>query len=163
MTFLRFPEGGFRPTDEARRSLLREMRKNSPDIVITHPPRDYHLDHMNVSQCTLEAVHLSWNPTVEPDLPTCRRPKLYYADAWFTPFEPDEYVDISDLIEFKKQALRCHKSQLDPSGPSADDMVAMSLVRDRARGVEARVRYAEAFRLAPYSGSVRTSELLGGA
>ena len=144
--------------DETRLALMTEIRKYAPQIVITHPCHDYHLDHMNTSRCTLEAVHLSWNPCVEEWLPVCAMPKLYYCDAWFVPFEADEYVDISEFIDLKLDMLRCHESQIDQV--SGENLIDQARPQSRIRGIEAGVAYAEAFRLVANLGSVRLSPLL---
>lgn len=158
--FLRFPEGDFQPTAEARRALVEQIRKYAPRIVITHPPHDYHTDHINTSRCTLEAVMQVGNCTIPTRFPPCPLPKLYYSDAWFVPFEPDTYVDISDLIELKLDMLRCHQSQLPPAGSNEPDMIEYARHQSRTRGIEAQVQYAEGFRFVPNLGSVRVSNLL---
>jgi N-acetylglucosamine malate deacetylase 1 len=160
--FLRFPEGNFQPTDESKLALVREIRKYKPSIILTHPPRDYHLDHMNTSRCVYEAAMMAWNPCVLQDLPTCPNPKLYYSDAWFVPFDPDEYVDITKYIDLKVQMLCCHKSQLSTAGMCEGDMVDHARQQSRIRGIQAGVKYAESFRLMTNMGSVRLSPLLGG-
>ncbi len=88
--------------------------------------------------------------------------KLYHCDAWFLPFEPDEYVDISEVIDIKLEALGCHESQLSNCGRSEGDMVDMARQQSSNRGIEAGVKYAEAFRLVPNLGSVRLNGMLGG-
>jgi len=157
---LHFREGNFQPTDESRYALMAEIRKYRPDIVITHSPNDYHMDHISTSRCALEALHMSWNPCVDSELPVCEMPKLYYADTWFVPFEPDEYIDISDVIELKLNLLRCHKSQANTAGRTEDDMVELARLKSLMRGLEAGVEYAEAFRLVPTMGAVRINTLL---
>jgi N-acetylglucosamine malate deacetylase 1 len=159
--FLHFSEGDFQPTDQARKTLLEQIRRYTPKIVITHPPKDYHIDHMNVSKVTHDAILQVFNPCIKTESAPCETPKLYYCDAWFIPFVPVEYVDISDLIDLKGNALRCHKSQLNIGTDKEEVMIDMSLNSDRARGIEAGVRYAEAFRLEPNLGTVRLSKCLG--
>ena len=158
--FLHLHEGNIQVNEETCLALMREIRKYTPHIVITHPSHDYHLDHMNTSRCTFEAVHLSWNPCVQTQLPVCTMPKLYYCDAWFVPFEADEYVDISEFIDLKLDMLRCHESQIDQV--SGEDLIEQARLQSRNRGIEAGVAYAEAFRLMPNLGSVRLTPLLGG-
>ena len=158
--FLHLHEGNIQANEETHLTLMREIRKYAPDIVIAHPSHDYHLDHMNTGRCTLEAVHLSWNPCVQAELPVCTMPKLYYCDAWFVPFEADEYVDISEFIDLKLDMLRCHESQIEQV--SGESLIEQARLQSRNRGFEAGVAYAEAFRLVPNLGSVRLSPLLGG-
>lgn len=79
---------------------------------------------------------------------------LHFADMYYTTelylyetsiggqsnqFKPDVYVNITDVMERKLEALRCHVSQVSASGGE-------SVRRNgRFRGMEARVEYAEAF------------------
>jgi N-acetylglucosamine malate deacetylase 1 len=154
--FLRFPEGNLRRTKRTVGATIDVLRRHAPAIVITHPPRDYHFDHMSTSRIVRDAVMQCGNPCVagaarEP----CATPRLYYTDAWFVPFQPGEYVDITDVVELKLQALACHQSQLDPADPLEGGMIEMARVQSRYRGIEAGVKYAEAFRLAARLESVR--------
>ena len=158
--FLHFAEGNLQPTDAARLALVRTVREYAPTIVITHPPRDYHIDHMSTSSLAHAAVLIAASACVLPEVAACRRPKLFYTDAWFVPFEPDEYVDVSDLIELKAAALACHKSQLPGEARTENDMIELAIQQSRTRGIEAGVRYAEAFRRVPLLGSVRLSSRL---
>lgn len=161
--FLRFTEGDFQATPEARLALIEDIRKYQPDVLITHPPQDYHSDHMNVSRVVLEAVFQSGNGCMKTKYAPFTPSKLYYCDAWFVPFEPDEYIDISEVFDRKIEALSCHKSQLPAEAVnSGDDMVTFATLRNRVYGIESGVRYAEAFRLVPRLCRQRLSRLLGG-
>ena len=83
---------------------------------------------------------------------------LYMADRFFTTelyfyengmggqtnqFEPDLYVNISDVIEQKRALVRCHASQ-NPSERMVEDVID----RSRIRGRLARCEYAEGFKTA---------------
>ncbi len=159
--FLKLAEGNLDSDSDTQILLLEQIRKYAPQIVVTHPPRDYHSDHMNTSRCTLEAVLKAWSLGVHTEHPPCTTPKLYYYDAWFVPFSPDEYVDITKFIDLKRDILCCHKSQLVACGPADDNMLDMAILQSRGRGIEAGVHYAEAFRLVPNLGSQRLCNLLG--
>lgn len=148
--FLRFAEAGFRNTPESCDAVLETMRNYQPRIIVTHPPLDYHFDHMQTSCCVRDASYLyDRGPAV-----------LYYCDAWFVPFQPDVYVDASEYVDLKKRALACHKTQL-PSGPDDEgSMIAMDMIRSRYRGIESGFHYAEAFRRDNKLQNVRKAELL---
>jgi LmbE family N-acetylglucosaminyl deacetylase len=157
--FLRVPEAAAEPNADTRAALVRLLREHQPTIVVTHPPHDYHLDHMWVSRSVFEAVHQCWNAGVQPQLTPCPRPKLYYGDAWFVHFEPDRYVDIQETIELKRRMLGCHQSQW-PGGPSdSPSMLDLAVLQNRFRGAQANCTYAEGFRLASGFGGVCTSVL----
>ena len=159
--FLNLAEGILQSDFDSQMLLSEQIRKYAPQIVITHPPRDYHSDHINTSRCTLEAVLMSSSPCVQTEHPPCPSPKLYYCDAWLVSFLPDEYVDITTSIDLKRDMLGCHKSQLGPCEPAGDNLLDMAVLKSRVRGVEAGVHYAEAFQLVPNLGSVRLRNLLG--
>jgi len=81
---------------------------------------------------------------------------LYMADHFFTTelyfyengmggqtnqFDPDLYVNISDVIDRKRELVRCHASQ-----NRSDGMVEDVIERSRLRGKFARCDYAEGFK-----------------
>ena len=158
--FLGFTEGDLRPTPDMCRAVVRTMRAFRPDVVVTHPPKDYHNDHMATSACVREAVYRCGNAAYECPEDPCPGPKLYWNDAWVLPFEPDLYVDVSEFVELKRQALGCHRSQLGPGGPGPGDMIDIEISRARMRGFESGFAHAEAFRFVPRPGAVRTAGLL---
>lgn len=159
--FLRIAEGTTEPHETFLKTMVSQLRRWRPQIVITHPPVDYHRDHEWVSRLTREAVGCCWNPTVVTPEPPADVPNLYFCDAWYMPFEPDEYIDITPWIESKKRALECHRSQLASSrSDDAPDLVEMAMLRSRQRGIECGVAYAEAFRLCPRLGRQRLHGLL---
>jgi len=159
--FLGFEEGGFTESESSIRAMTAALRRSEAEVIVTHPPLDYHADHMAVSRCVLEACYRCVNGAYDcGEAPLARAPRLYYCDGWFTPFDPDLYVDVSEFIELKKKALACHGSQLGPGGPSPGDMIDLEATRARYRGIQAGVKHAEAFRFAPRAGSVRLAELL---
>jgi len=159
--FLGFKEGAFEATEASTRAAAEAMRLYPPTIVVTHPPRDYHADHMATSRCVEAAVYRCANPSYEARFDPCPAPRLYYCDAWVMPFEPDVYVDVSDYADLKKAALACHRSQFPAGGSTPGDMIDVEMTRARYRGFESGFAYAEAYRFAPRPGLVRTAELLG--
>jgi LmbE family N-acetylglucosaminyl deacetylase len=147
-------------TPRQRLLVVELIRRHRPKLIITHPPRDYHLDHEMTSHIVEQAVLQCHNACVETDSPPCAAmPLLYYCDAWFVPFEPDEYVDIGAHMDLKLRMLACHRSQLPEHGSEEGDMLDLARLQSRYRGVEAAVRFAEAFRLAPRPGCVRKGYL----
>jgi N-acetylglucosamine malate deacetylase 1 len=113
---------------ESLRRVVELMRSFAPDVVVTHSPADYMLDHEETSRLARGAAFALSMPLYEtqqasrrpaPAQPTARTPALYYADAvegldmlggrvW-----PQFYVNISDRLEEKRELLAHHKSQRD--------------------------------------------------
>lgn len=155
--FMGFGEAGFRATPEACDALIQRMLEYRPRVVVTHPPHDYHFDHMSTSQCVLEAAHLCTTASAGTNPVS---PRLYYCDAVYVPFEPDVYVDVSDHIDLKSRAQACHKSQFPAEGSGDTTIIDLAMTRARHRGIEAGVRYAEAFRFVPMLGHARMAAVL---
>ncbi len=107
---------------ENQRRVVELMRRFNPDVVITHSPVDYMVDHEVTSRLTRAACFALSMPLyqtrqIAPAAPTTKTPALYYAD----PVEgidlagerlrPHFYADIAVTIEDKKQMLSRHASQ----------------------------------------------------
>jgi len=117
VVFLRYPDGFYEDTAEARGRIVREVRRLKPDLVITWDPfrRTFtHRDHRLTGQSAIDAIY-----------PLARNP-LGYAEHFLEGLEvhrvnevwlagtadPDYWVDVTDHFETKIQALRKHKSQI---------------------------------------------------
>ncbi len=111
----------FANTENLRR-VVEVMRAFAPDVVITHSPADYMVDHEEASRLVRAATFAVSVPLYETgQVPsaavTDATPTLYYAD----PIEgidvlgnrvyPQFYVDISEQMEPKREMLSRHKSQ----------------------------------------------------
>jgi len=133
----------------ARLKMVDVIRQAQPDVILTHNPDDYHVDHRNTSQLVFEAAPLSCVyrlKTKEP--PITKQALIYYFDTLgAVNFLPTEYVDISSVIELKKKMVYCHKSQLEwmktATGFGMDDVTEHV---SRVRGFAAGVPHAEGFR-----------------
>lgn len=125
--FLGFPDGRVEATLDLRLAISRTIRQTTPDRVVTQSPqRDLnrmypsHPDHLAVGEATLCAVYPdARNPFAFPELLADEglRPHTV-PEVWIMGGpEADTYVDITDTIERKIEALRCHESQMqDPDG-----------------------------------------------
>jgi len=151
LVFLGYPDGELEDTREARRDVVREIRRFRPDRVVTQNPfptlNPYsgHRDHRHAGRLALDAVY------------PYARDRLHFPEVLAEGFkphkvrevylmghtEPDTFVDVSGTMDRKLAALRCHASQLkDFSGVEG-------LVRQRAAdvGKPHGYTYAEAFRV----------------
>jgi LmbE family N-acetylglucosaminyl deacetylase len=150
--FLRYPDGELEPTIPLRKELTRIIRQFKPDTVLTWNPEawffggDYlnHPDHRAASQAAFAAVFPSAGS------------RLIFADLLAAGYEPhnvkrlyihgadkyDTWIDITETIEIKIEALRKHESQF-----KADEVEKR--VREWA-GKEAKnkgMKYAEAYKV----------------
>jgi LmbE family N-acetylglucosaminyl deacetylase len=149
--FLGYGDGLLQPTLDLRRDLVREIREHKPEIVICGDPTVFfhgdeyinHPDHRAAAQAALEAVFPAASmPLVFPELNengrTPHRVKQVYISG---STDPNAWVDISDTMTLKIEALRQHKSQLGDWDPSE---MLQRWAKERAEGKE--MPYAEAFR-----------------
>ena len=134
---------------DMRDQLIEVIRKTKPDVIITHNPDDYMRDHMQTSMLAYDASFISTLPHLFTDSDnTVNFPTVFYMDTLAgIGFIPTEYVDISDVIDQKLEALACHESQvkwmLDHDGIDFLDFVKTC---NKYRGLQASVAYAEGFK-----------------
>jgi LmbE family N-acetylglucosaminyl deacetylase len=133
-----------------RAKVIEVLRKFKPTTVLAHDPGDYHPDHRAASQLAFAA---SWfcasrgHKTASKPLP--QPPALWYMDTVdMHGFEPGFYIDVTEHLPLKLDMMRCHTSQL----TRGEDLPALADLLERqarARGAQAGVEAAEAFRIAP--------------
>jgi LmbE family N-acetylglucosaminyl deacetylase len=139
--------------------LLREVR---PQVVITHSPGDYMLDHEVTSTIARAAAfgapmpNMFSRPGGHPRHPPPieKVPHLYYADAiegkdpLGRPVEPGFCIDITGTIDEKTEMLCCHASQREwlLKHHGMDEYVTSMREWAAARGRACGVAFAEGFR-----------------
>lgn len=116
------PDGRLQPTLELRQKLVRLIRQHKPNVVVCGDPNFYysegyinHPDHRNAGQVALEAVFPSADsPLIFPELldEGFEPHKVNYVYISFGRRDANTYIDITDTIDLKLKALRCHVSQL---------------------------------------------------
>jgi LmbE family N-acetylglucosaminyl deacetylase len=144
VSFLGYNDGEVEVSLALRRELVHAIRRVQPDVLFTFDPwRPYeiHPDHRNVGLCALDAVASARMPMYYPEQLTTgitehRLKQVYF----FSTNQPNHWVDVSDFMDKKLEALHCHTSQV--SNSDIDEVV-----RERARliGVEHGYTYAESF------------------
>ncbi|MGZ3609603.1 MAG: PIG-L deacetylase family protein [Ktedonobacteraceae bacterium] len=148
--FLDYPDGQLQPSIELRRDLVRLLRTYRPSRVFCQSPERtwtptltlgrYHSDHLAAGQATLAAIYpMSQNPWDFPELLDesllpHKITEIYIAGAP----NINHYVDISDVMEKKVEALLCHASQFIGRTEEVEKMV-------RKRFAEFGVKYGVAF------------------
>lgn len=109
-----------------RRTLMKVMhlvRKTRPNLVVTHSPIDYMVDHETVSRLAQTACFGSTAPNygnpAQRNLgkPLAAIPRLYYTepfgarDIFGAAIRPHLFVNIAGTIRRKLEMLACHESQ----------------------------------------------------
>ena len=148
--FLGYHDGFLQPTLELRKDLVRLIRQHKPDAVVCPDPTNFfptenyinHPDHRAAGTAALDAVF----PAAEmgllyPDL-AAEGLAGHKVDYVFVTFgeRANHYVDITDTIDLKVEALKKHASQLGEWDPS-------SMIREWAADTGKKVgfAYAEGF------------------
>ena len=103
-----------------------------PDFIFCNFPDDTHQDHRHLAQAIMSATRYIRNV-------------LFYEGPTTQNFNPQVFVDISDTLERKVEALKAHKSQVMKT--NIEDLSIVEVARSSAnfRGIQGRVKYAEAF------------------
>ncbi|MCJ7434905.1 MAG: PIG-L family deacetylase [Anaerolineales bacterium] len=150
--YLRFPDGELEPTIQLRKDLTRVIRQHKPEVVLTGNPEAWyygneylnHPDHRAAARAACEAVF--------PSAGT----RLIFTDLLSAGYEPhnvkrlyihgveksDTWVDISETIDVKINALKKHVSQLGDWDPD-------KMIREWAaeEGKEKEIPFAEAYKV----------------
>lgn len=108
------------------------VRRVKPRMIFAHYPDDTHQDHRNLAQGTLSATS---------DVPNF----LFYEGPTTQNFTPNCFTDIETVLAKKLACLEAHRSQVGKT--SVEDLTILQLARSCAnfRGIQGRVKYAEAF------------------
>jgi LmbE family N-acetylglucosaminyl deacetylase len=152
LVFLGYQDGMLEPTIELRRDLTRVIRRHRPDVVVCGDPtvrwygNEYlnHPDHRAVASAALDAVFPSAETRfIFPELLTEGFEPHHVKELLIRgATSPDAWVDITDTLSIKSQALRAHVSQIG-AGEWVDALLAGW---GATEGKRVGVRYAEAYR-----------------
>lgn len=143
--WLGMTDQGVAATLEARERLADLIRRLGANLLITHPPCDYHSDHRAVQELVLAMRIASCAAAVGSEPPLRSAPDLAYMDtAQGIGFEPHVWVDVSTTIDTKRAMLRAHESQALLGGETELFPLVESLTR--LRGDQRGCGFAEAFR-----------------
>jgi LmbE family N-acetylglucosaminyl deacetylase len=149
LAFLGYEDGELEDTRDLRRDVAREIRRWRPDLIITlNPQRAYvnfpgwHRDHRTTARVVLDCVyplardHLSF-PELLPDFEP-HKVKEVFVILWE---EPRLVLDITDTMDLKLEAIRCHGSQVGDGKSAEDRMRSRAAAIGKAKGYA----YAEGF------------------
>lgn len=132
------------------------VRAFAPELVITHSPTCYMLDHEETSRLTRMACFAAGAPLFRTASPATGKgvPALYYADAveamdaFGRPVVGDFWIDVTTVFPLRQEALACHVSQGEWLGShhGLDDCLATNDAFATEVGRLSGSRYAEGFR-----------------
>lgn len=108
------------------------IRQVEPRMIFVNSPDDTHQDHRHLAQSAMSATRYVPN-------------FLFYEVPSTVNFAPNCYTDIAAVLDLKLAALEAHQSQVTKT--NIEDLSILELARSCAnfRGIQARVKYAEAF------------------
>lgn len=150
--FLHYPDGEVVPSIALRKDLTRLIRRYKPEVVVTGDPTawfygsDYinHPDHRAAAEAAAYAVFPSagtrmiFTELLEEGLQPHDVKRLYvHGNA-----KPDTWIDISETIEVKIEALKKHLSQKD-----THEVDARMREWAEEEGKDKGLKYAESFRV----------------
>lgn len=95
--------------------IIRAIRKYRPEVILANAPEDRHPDHGRASQLIYDSSFLAGLIKIETELDGEKqeawRPKQVFYFIQDRYLDPDFIVDISTVMEQKKKAMRCFKTQ----------------------------------------------------
>ena len=143
-------DGEVAPSVALRERIEKVIRETNADIILTHAPTDYMSDHTCASQLVVDASFWAGaSPKSDPSgkAPYAKQPTVYFMDTVCgLRFQPEEYVDITDVMDMKIEMLSQHKSQMDfMKKRDGFDFLDFMITAARYRGYQCGVKYAEGF------------------
>jgi LmbE family N-acetylglucosaminyl deacetylase len=128
--FLGHPDGRLELTLDLRRDISRVIRQVRPQRVLTTSPERFwdrigasHPDHLTVGESTLRAVYPdARNPFAFPELLAEEGLEAWTVSEVWLGASPraDHAVDVTEMLERKMAALRCHVTQVSHHPDFAD-------------------------------------------
>lgn len=138
--------------------VVEQIRRFQPEIVITNSIYDRHPDHTRSAQLVETAFFLAGLKAIKTSYEGKEqvpfRPSKLYFSIQSTAHEPDLLVDISKVVDKRRQAINAFKSQFfDPNSQEPETFISsqgfMTMLESRARefGQRIGVEYAEGFKV----------------
>ena len=148
-------DGFLYDTKEMRLKVISLIRQVKAGIIFTHLPYDYHSDHRTTANiveaaamvCSLDTVPVSEKPVEITPLLYHTSPLTLSDPLGSQIVPPHFFVDVTSVIETKKQMLGYHISQIDlmKHMHKMDDFFGFVLEGNKNYGRMAGVEYAEVY------------------
>lgn len=163
VVFLGYRDDELTVTVDLKRDLVRQIRRRRPDLVLTwmpyrapDAPIDWcHGDHIATGEATLQAAYPeALMPRIFPELGAEGLTAHAVTEVWVPAVtDADLYVDVTDVVQAKMDAIWCMGSQNGAANGDRtwmfEDRVAPPM---REAGRRIGVRFAERFRRIPIRG-----------
>jgi N-acetylglucosamine malate deacetylase 1 len=153
IAFAGLRDGYIRDDDQSILTVVEHLRRLRPKVVIAPYFQCHHPDHEEAAKLVKKAVHFAALKGYDSDLEAHQVKRLVHA-RYSAHFEPSFYVDITDTIEQKKQAILAYHSQFgvakEKDGKpltrmSYEGFIDQFLSFNAATGLKSGCRYAEAY------------------
>jgi LmbE family N-acetylglucosaminyl deacetylase len=147
--FLRYNDEGLVDGEDVRRNVLNAIRWADPEVIFTHFPGDPSTDHNMIGTLVARMIQCVGGNNVPSDEPPIHKaPSLFFFETGAgVNFNPETYVDISEFMDRKLQALAKHKSQFDwMSTFEEQNFSDYCRIISEFRGLQSGFKFAEAFR-----------------
>jgi LmbE family N-acetylglucosaminyl deacetylase len=151
-----FHDGWLEPNHDLQRAIVRVIRQVRPQrMLMQSPERNWdrigasHPDHLAVGEAAIRAVYpAARNPFAYPELLAEEGLEPWVVpEVWVMAApQPNHWVDITDTLDRKIEALRAHKSQTGHMDDLDERMRAWGLANAMGGGLP-EGRLAEAFRV----------------
>jgi len=134
------PDGHVMVTDDARRALVRALRRTRPRVLFTSHWDDPHPDHAATCRLVRESARLASMRRYDEESNIDRIPMPMIAHAVYSRLvAPSFVVDVSDFLEEKMRAIRAHASQFYREG--VDEPETRISDKNFLAQIEYRMRY----------------------
>jgi len=106
------PDGHVWPSETARTSLVRVIRRYKPKVVLTTHEDDPHPDHANTSIIVRQAARLATMVRYDEEsgLPAVQMPAIMHS-LFSRRIVPSFIVDVSEFVDEKMKSIRAYGSQ----------------------------------------------------
>lgn len=162
-TQLNFKDGFFENNESHQKSIIEQIRKHQPEIILCNAISDRHPDHGRAAQLIADACFYSGLIKIETKLNNVPqlawRPKAVYHYIQDQFIHPDFVIDISEHIEKKHASIMAYSSQFynpnsnEPETPiSGKEFLENLDAKMSIWGRAINVKYAEGFTVNRYPG-----------
>ncbi len=134
------PDGRLIPSPAFRERVARIVRRLRPDVVLGIATDRRHPDHSAAETLAHDACFVAG--LRRSGGPAPHRPRKFLLATGFRTAPPNLVVDVTSVFREKREAVRCYRSQFEPSGWRILDWIE---ARARSVGMRVRVQMGEGF------------------